>query len=168
MTKKAAVLIIIYNKSIIFIKRNKDLKIHPGEISFPGGTFDEKYDNSLLDTALRETNEEIGIKSDDIVILGEMDPFQTLVTNINVVPFIAKSKRENLEFYICPDEVEKILIVPIKHLLDNKFKVKVPLKFHGQLYYNTFYYYKNNLIWGATSRILDEFLKNKRILNQVL
>ncbi len=168
MIKKAAVLIFIYNKSILFIKRNKNLNIHPGEVSFPGGIFDDKYDDSFMDTALRETEEEIGVKPDNIVILGKMNHFQTLVTHIDVIPFIGKSKKEKLVFNICKEEVEKILIVPIEHLLNDKFKVKVPLRINGKVYYNTFYYYKNNLIWGATSRILDEFLKDKRILNHVL
>ena len=166
--KKAAVLIFIYNHSIIFIKRNRNLKIHPGEVSFPGGTFDHNFDTTLLDTALRETEEEIGIKKENIEVIGKMKEFETLVTHIKVTPFIAKSKKEKLNFKICRDEVEKIIIVPIKHLQDKRYKVVVPLKFKGKYFPNTFYYFNNNLIWGATSRILDDFLKDKKTLNQIL
>ncbi len=166
--KKAAVLIFIYNHSIVFIKRNKNLKIHPGEVSFPGGTFDQNFDTNLLDTALRETEEEIGIRKDEIEILGKMKEFETLVTHIKVTPFIGKSRKDKLNFKICRDEVEKTIIVPIKHLLDNRYKVVVPLKFKGKIFLNTFYYFNNNLIWGATSRILDNFLNDKKTLNQIL
>ena len=156
--KTAAVLILIYRDSIVFIKRNKNLKIHPGEISFPGGVY-EKRDKNLLNTALRETEEEIGIKAEEIEITGKMKPFETLVTQIRVIPFIGKSKKDELKFKINKKEVENILIVPVKHLRNEKNKVIVPIKFKDKMFLNTFYYYKNNLIWGATSRILDEFLK---------
>ena len=63
------------------------------------------------------------------------------------------------ELKINKREVEKIIFVPVEHLIDEKYKVKVPLKINSKKYLNTFYYYKNNLIWGATSRILDNFLK---------
>ncbi len=163
--KIAAVLILVYNRSIVFIKRNKKLKVHPGEISFPGGIFEPK-DKHLLNTALRETFEEIGIDPVCIKIIGKMKTFETLVTRIKVTPFIGISKEKKLNFFINKKEVEDILIIPILHLLDNKNKVIVPLKFNDKIYYNTFYYYNNNLIWGATSRILDEFLKDKNTLNQ--
>ena len=165
--KKAAVLILIYKNSIVFIKRNKNLKIHPGEISFPGGTFDKRFDKDLKDTAIRETYEEIGISPDEYKIIKKMHNFYTLITNIEVIPFVAKSNKKELNFKINNSEVEDILIIPIAHLIDARNKVVVPIKFNGKLMNNTFYYYKNNLIWGATSRILDEFLAKKETLNQL-
>ena len=158
--KKAAVLILIYQNSIVFIKRNKNLKIHPGEISFPGGTFDKKTDNNLTDTVKREVFEEIGVSAENYKIVKKLRDFHTLITNIQVTPFVAISKNNNLKFKKNETEVEDILLIPVAHLLNDKFKVSVPLKFNNEIYYNTFYYYKGNLIWGATSRILDEFLAN--------
>ncbi len=158
MEKLASVLILIYNNSILFTKRNKNLKIHPGEVSFPGGRFDPQLDKNLLDTALRETEEEIGVTRDKIEIIDRMKPFYTLITDIKVIPYIGKLKIAKFNFKLNENEVEKIIIIPIKHLLNPKFKVRVPLKFRGEILYNTFYYYKNYLIWGATSRILDVFL----------
>ncbi len=164
MKKVASVLIINFKGSIIFIKRNRNLKNHPGEISFPGGMFDFKKDKDLLDTALRETYEEVGIKKEDLEVIGRLKKFKTVITNIEVHPFVANLNKENYSFKLNSFEVEEILLIPIKELINPKNKVVVPIKLDGKIYPNTFYYYKNNLIWGATSRILDEFLKN---LNQL-
>ncbi len=156
---EAAVLLIIYNNKIIFIKRRADLKQHSGEVSFPGGKFDPEVDNSLMETAIREVEEEIGLCRDYYKILYELPVQQTVSTNFLVHTFVAKTIRDNIDFKINCAEVERIILIPVNHFFNEKRKVKVPLKFNNSVYLNTFYYFENYLIWGATSRILDTFLE---------
>ena len=165
MIQSAVLLLILKNNTILFIKRNRNLKFHSGEISFPGGKYDKSSDNSLIETAQRETFEEIGIKKDNYTILHELAPEKTVSTNFIVHTFIAKANIENLDFKLNHKEVEEIITIPVNHFLNSKYKVKVPLKLAGRLYFNTFYYFKNYLIWGATSRILDNFLNFYSINN---
>ena len=143
---------------MLFIKRNGNLSKHAGEVSFPGGKFDKNNDKTLLQTAKREVFEEIGIKENCYTITKKLPEEHTVATNFIVSPFIAKTKAP-LMFKINEREVEEIIMVPINHLKNKKFKIKVPLKINGKIFFNTFYYYKKHLIWGATSRILDNFLK---------
>jgi 8-oxo-dGTP pyrophosphatase MutT (NUDIX family) len=158
---KAAVLLPIYKKNILFIKRNRYLKKHPGEISFPGGKFDHNKDKTFIDTAIRETEEEIGIDRSNIKIIAKLPVERTVSTNFLVYSYVAKINSNN--FNINFNEVEKVILIPIKHLNNDKFKQVVPLKINGEIFYNTFYYYKNYLIWGATSRILDNFFRNIKL-----
>ena len=72
--------------SIIFIKRTQTVREHKGQISFPGGSC-EKEDGTLLDTALRESWEEIGLRAGDVAILGELDDEITTTSNYVVTPF---------------------------------------------------------------------------------
>ncbi len=154
----AAVMLILHNKNIIFIKRNKNLKQHSGEVSFPGGKFDETVDNNFLDTAIRETKEEIGLTNNCYNVVSELPPQHTVATNFLVHTFVAITTKKNISFNINKAEVEKVILIPIAHFFNNKIKAKVPLKLNNQLYFNNFYYFQNYLIWGATSRILDSFL----------
>ncbi len=156
----AAVLLLVIEKDkILFIKRNAHLSKHAGEVSFPGGKFDEKTDKNLLETAKREVLEEIGLSDSHYNVKGELSPEHTVSTNFLVHTYIAETLTIP-KFNINKKEVEKIILVPIKHLKNKRYHVKVPLKLNEKLYFNTFYYYKKHLIWGATSRILDNFLKN--------
>ncbi len=159
MIQSAVLLLILNNNDILFIKRNRNLKFHSGEISFPGGKFDESTDKSFVETAQRETFEEIGLTKDNYSILYELKPEKTVSTNFIVHTFIAKVISDNLNFKINKKEVEEIITIPINHFFNPKYKVKVPLKLEGKTYLNTFYYFRNYMIWGATSRILDNFLK---------
>ena len=88
----SAVLVPLYHKEgqyhLLFIKRTEKVKEHKGQISFPGGTREEA-DRTLLDTALRECAEEIGVCVEDIEVLGEMDDEATTTSNYIVSPFIA-------------------------------------------------------------------------------
>ncbi len=155
----AAVLLIVHNKHIIFIKRNKNLKKHSGEVSFPGGKFEKNIDESYLDTAIRETKEEIGLEKKYYKVLYELPVQVTVSTNFLVHTFVVETNVSKINFKINSAEVEEILLIPINHFFNKKIKVKVPLKIENKFFLNTFYYYKNYLIWGATSRILDSFLE---------
>ena len=116
----SAVLLPIYKKQgqyhILFIKRTETVKEHRGEISFPGGTREEE-DRTLLDTALRECDEEIGLRAEDIEVLGELDDEVTITSKYIVSTFVAAIPYP-YQFKVNKDEVEEIIEVPIPALLD--------------------------------------------------
>jgi 8-oxo-dGTP pyrophosphatase MutT (NUDIX family) len=88
----SAVLIPLYKKQgeyyILFIQRTDRVKDHKGQISFPGGAYEED-DDSLLQTALREATEEVGLASEDVEVLGELDDFRTIGSGYTISPFVA-------------------------------------------------------------------------------
>ena len=154
----AAVLLPIYYKQdqyyILFIKRTENVKTHRGEISFPGGTCEER-DATLLETALRECAEEIGLAADDIEILGELDDVASVKTNYAISPFAALIPWP-YQFRVDGNEVEEIIEVPVSALLDNGFSR--PEITNGETITKYFYPYQGKVIWGATARILSKFL----------
>ncbi len=156
--KPAAVLIpIIFDNSgpsVVFTKRAKKLKDHPGQISFPGGK-EERSDFSEIETVIRECREEIYLKSVDINILGRLPPHET-VTGYLISPFVA-SIRNYQKLKPQLSEVEEIFKVPLSFLL-NKENMRVQNRKcndHERRYYIIPYgpYY----IWGATARIIKTF-----------
>lgn len=153
--RPAAVLIAIIERksgwNMILTKRSPNLKHHPGQVAFPGGKVD-KTDKTALAAALRESNEEIGLASDSVTVLGELDAHET-VTGFTVSPFIGVIQGD---FTAVPEqgEVEEVFEVPLNFLLElNNISVQAR-SWHGRKreYYTVPYgpYY----IWGATARII--------------
>jgi len=155
--KFAAVMIAIHFTNscpnVILIKRTKLVKNHAGEISFPGGNF-IKADVEMLKTAIRETSEEIGIRVKKNQVIGHLKAERTLSSRYVIYPYVAilnyipKISDTNYE-------VEKILDAPLLNLLksreediehEKEFSIPRLPKFK----------YKNEVIWGATARILDQ------------
>jgi 8-oxo-dGTP pyrophosphatase MutT (NUDIX family) len=157
----AAVLIPLYEKAgehyLVVTKRTETVNYHRGQISFPGGVH-QVGDESLMDTALRESWEEIGLNPRDVEILGELDSMCTFTTNYVVSPFVAAIPYP-YEFRANPGEVEEIIEVPLAALLDrSNFREELqPLQ--GRLIPQYFYQYGDRVIWGATARILKQFLQ---------
>jgi len=165
---KAAVLFSIIpheNKpyELILIHRSNEGTRHRGEMSFPGGKFEPELDKTLKDTALRETEEEIGVPREDIRIIGCLDDFPT-ISKFIVTPFLGiiskdqKLKRDERE-------VQKILKVPIDffmnktNFIEQEFSVadeKYPV-----LYFNYFNEKNGQIytIWGATAFLITHFLE---------
>jgi len=116
----AAVLVPIYEKDgqhyILFIKRTEWVEKHKGEISFPGGAF-EDTDRTLLNTALRESAEEIGLAPDKVDILGELDDEVSARTNYIITPFLAFVPWP-YEFRADGRETEEIIEAPISSLMN--------------------------------------------------
>ncbi len=156
----SAVLIPIYENNntyhIVFIKRTETVKTHQGQISFPGGVR-EKEDNSLLDTALRESNEEIGLDIKDVEILGELDDEITTTSNFIVTPYVGIISWP-YEFVKNTDEVDEILNVPIPALLEKGCLRPDTEILNGQKVESCAYHYEGKVIWGATARILNKLL----------
>ena len=153
----AAVLVPIYEKDgqyhILFIKRTEWVEKHKGEISFPGGTY-EAQDKTLLDTALRESAEEINLKPDDVEVLGELDE-TSVKTNYIITPFLAAIPWP-YEFKVDGHETEAIIEAPISALL-GRGRSRQELE-DGETVTAYRYNYQGSVIWGATARILAEFL----------
>jgi 8-oxo-dGTP pyrophosphatase MutT (NUDIX family) len=157
--RSSAVMILLLNKMdvphILFTKRTDLVETHKGQISFPGGVADSS-DESLLHTALRETHEEIGINSDLIEPLGQLDDFYT-ITEFIVSPF-AGFVNSTFEYQINHSEVAEVLEVPLSlFLMNQNFEVK-KWEHKGTYYDVYFYYYGESVIWGATAFILNRFV----------
>lgn len=137
--------------NVILTKRAEHLKHHPGEISFPGGRF-ENIDHNLMKTATRETHEEIGILPENIEILGKL-PMQKTISGYLVTPFVGEIKKRPL-LKIDKNEVETAFEVPLEFTLDPKNHQKVQRQV-GEFTFS-FYeiHYQQYRIWGATARML--------------
>lgn len=138
------------------IKRSATMKIHAGQIGFPGGKQDQN-DATAQDTALRETSEEIGLNHDEVEILGELTPLYVSVSNFMIYPFVAWiDKRPMLS--INRHEVEKMLFFPlISYLSQPEIKYKSLQTVSGKLKVPGISF-EGEFIWGATAMILMEFL----------
>ena len=158
--KQAAVLLPIYHKNgkyyILFTKRTERVMTHKGQISFPGGTL-EQGDTTLLDTALRECDEEIGLTPDKVEILGELDDITTETTGYIISPFIGLIPYP-YQFKVNGEEIEEIIEVPISALLDRTCLHSENMVREGKIVNLYFYNYQGRVIWGATARILRQFL----------
>jgi 8-oxo-dGTP pyrophosphatase MutT (NUDIX family) len=156
----SAVLIPIYKKDgqyyIVFIKRTTTVKTHKGQISFPGGMRDT-LDKTLLDTALRESLEEIGLRKEDVQVLGELDDEVTTTSNFIVTPFVALIPWP-YRFTKNIGEVDDILEVPIPSLLDKDCLKPATEALNGKKVDSFAYHYRGAVIWGATARILNKLL----------
>jgi len=155
----AAVLVPIYEKDgqyhILFIKRTEWVEKHKGEISFPGGTY-EARDKTLLNTALRESAEEISLKPDDVEILGELDDVVSAKTNYLISPFLAFIPCP-YEFKVDGRETEEIIEAPLLELMDLGRSRQEPRGSNTITVYR--YNYQGRVIWGATARILAGLLE---------
>ena len=156
----SAVLIPIYYKQgeyhILFTKRTEKVKHHKGQISFPGGAYEEK-DGTLLNTALRECAEEIGLPAEAVEPLGELDDFLTISSSYIISPFVSVIPWP-YPLKVDPKEVEEIVEVPISALLDKSYLRRGTDTLEGQVITTYFYHYHEKVIWGATARILNQFL----------
>ena len=157
----SAVLVpLFYDKGslhILFTKRSSEVNFHKGQVCFPGGS-PEPHDLNLLQTALREAEEEIGLKAKDVEILGELDDNLTLTSGYIISPFVALVSHP-YPFKLDRKEVEEIFSVPLLALMGEA-------NFRQDYYPNEdksgpgyAYEYEGHIIWGATARILKQFIE---------
>jgi len=155
----AGVLLLHYQKAgadhILFTKRTSRVEHHKGEISFPGGARDPE-DGSILATALRETAEELGVRAPDVEVLGELDDISTLSSRFIISPFVGTIPH-SYGFRPSAIEIAEVLEVPVATLRDPAH-VRVDFPVRGGSYPTLAYLYGENVIWGATARILKQFL----------
>jgi 8-oxo-dGTP pyrophosphatase MutT (NUDIX family) len=158
--KPSSVLIPVYYSQgqhfIVFTKRTNLVQYHKGEISFPGGGHHEE-DGMLVNTALREAWEEIGLKPEDVEILGEMDDSITKWSPYIITPF-AGAIPSDYEFKLNEFETAEIIHIPVLALLETDCRKEGEETVSGKTCHTYFYSYQNHSITGATARILKQFL----------
>ena len=149
----ASILVVIYGEDpiILMTEKPKHLKLHAGEISFPGGKFDPN-DSDLLETALRETREEIGLRISKNQVTGQLEPVVTLNSGFTILPFV--SIVDEITSLSANSEVEKILHIPLKSFL--KTMADDPNPTHQRIQEMYTFEYQNKIIWGASARILKQ------------
>jgi len=150
----AGVLIPIFEKDgdicIVLTKRTDTVRIHKGEVSFPGGVYEEK-DGTTLETALRECGEEIGVQRKDIEIIGRIDDLYTLTgyvitPYVGIIPFPYPFKTN-------PQEVAYLIHLPFTFLKNTQPLIE-EAEYRGRLEKVPSLHYNGDRIWGATCRIL--------------
>lgn len=157
--KKAAVLALFYpNKNgetcLALTLRPNYSGTHSSQVSFPGGKR-EINDKNLEETALRETFEEIGIEPTEIETIREITEVYIPPSNFLVTPFIGIAKNK-LDF-IKNHEVEKMIEVPLKHLLDDSFlAIDTKKTFYAKNVEIPYFNFDNQMVWGATAMIISE------------
>ena len=154
-TIPAAVLVPIVNRpaglTLLLTQRDADLPDHPGQISFPGGRV-EPEDASLAYTALREATEEVGLSPDNVTILGELTPYET-VTGYRVTPLVGWIEPP-FELQPNPIEVEDVFEVPLAFLLD-RLNHQRHFRMLGDVRVEFWAIpYRERYIWGATAAML--------------
>lgn len=160
-TRRAAVLVPLFVRAgalwTVFTLRTDSVEHHRGQISFPGGA-EEPEDRSLFHTALRESEEELGIRAQDVLPLGRLSPIVT-VTHFYVEPFVAAIPQP-YAFEPQAAEIAEVVEAPIAALMRPEVLEKRP--FPGREEPVLFYHYETHVIWGATARILEELLESIR------
>lgn len=151
----ASILVVIYGKepTIVMTEKPKHLKLHAGEISFPGGKLDPN-DSDLLETALRETREEIGLRILKNQVIGQLEPVVTLNSGFTILPFV--SIVDEITSLSANSEVEKILHIPLNSFLKTMADDLNPTHKRIQEMYT--FEYQNKIIWGASARILRQIV----------
>jgi 8-oxo-dGTP pyrophosphatase MutT (NUDIX family) len=139
----------------VFTKRRGDLRRHAGEISFPGGRQDFP-DEDLRTTALRESDEEIGLSADDVELVGALPPTGTLVTGYKIHPFVGVI-RPGHEWVPQPREVEEVLELSLPDLVRGYESKRLVGK--GVPFKTPTYTVDGHLVWGATARIVRALLE---------
>jgi 8-oxo-dGTP pyrophosphatase MutT (NUDIX family) len=152
----AGVLVPLYMDSgrlhVVFTRRRDDMRRHPGEISFPGGRHDDT-DADLLATALREAEEEIGLAPAAVQVLGALQPTPTIATGYAIYPFVGLIE-PGLEWTMSAREVAEVLELTVGDLLTGYGRRRLLRR--GLPIRTDTYVVGEDLIWGATARILAD------------
>ncbi|MBN1926915.1 MAG: CoA pyrophosphatase [Prolixibacteraceae bacterium] len=157
--RKSAVLVAIFKKEnmlyFCLTRRSRKMKHHPGQISFPGGAC-EKTDASVIETALREMEEETGISPRNIDIIGKLSELYIPVSNFLIHPVVGFINNVK-GFKIDNNEVEELITIPVIEFLNEKNIASETIPtFIGNLE-TPCYKINGHVIWGATAMIIAEF-----------
>ena len=140
--------------SIEFKRRSDELARHSGEISFPGGRVDEG--EAARDAALREAHEELGIAADRVEMLGALPAALTVVSMYQISPWVGIVSGS--DFHPNPAEIAEVLVIPLDQLTSPENRREQRFIRGGGIFTNPAYDVGANTIWGATARILTDFL----------
>lgn len=159
--RRAAVLLPLYlseaGPHLVLTKRTELVPTHKGQISFPGGGFEEA-DGDLLTTALRETQEEIGLRPEDVEIVGTLDDTVTVTSRHVVRPFVGFVPHP-YPFRLDPFETERLIHLPVSALLRGAPFREETWEREGGAVTVLFYDHDGDTVWGLTARILKQFIE---------
>lgn len=168
--RKAGVMALFYPKMdnqtyLVLILRKTYKGVHSAQVGFPGGKYENADKNDLQETAIRETEEEIGVSRTEFDVLKTMSPIYIPPSNFMVYPFIGISTKP-LIFSKQDEEVEAIIEVKLSDFLSeiNSVTATVPTSFNVEVEVPAFKL-NNHMVWGATAMMLGEI---KDLLKQVL
>ncbi len=156
----AAVLVLfVYRESeprLVFTQKTEAVPHHKGQFSFPGGTV-ETFDASRVETALREAREEIGLDPRDVDVLGLFDDTPTGGSNFVITPVVGLCQTSPA---LTPDgrEIARVVEIPLGRLLDPTAFREESWEREGARHPVVFFSYGEDVVWGATGRILRDFL----------
>jgi 8-oxo-dGTP pyrophosphatase MutT (NUDIX family) len=143
---------------LVLTRRRADLRRHAGEISFPGGRRDGE-DPSLMDTALREAEEEIGLPRGQAKMIGELPATSTFATGYVIHPFVATIPA-GTAWTLSPREVDAVLELPVESLRAGRTTTELTRR--GITFRTDAYIVDEHLIWGATARIIEHLFERLR------
>lgn len=160
-TRSSAVLLLLFDRDgetyMVLTRRTETVGTHKGQISLPGG-MREASDESLLHTALRETHEELGISPHLVDVILQLPDVDTVVSNFTITPFVARLSAPP-SYMAAVDEVAEVLEVPMSVLLNpDVYREEEWPEASVRRYV---FRYGDHVIWGATARILREFIDLK-------
>ena len=157
--RPSAVLVGLFESSngveAILTRRSQNLTNHRGEISFPGGRLDAG--ESVLQAALRETQEEIGLNPEDVEVVGELNSMATVVSNSHIVPIVGRY-RTPPKLHAVNSEVDRVFSVPLSELVRTDTYSQEHWIFDDREFQINFFYLDDETIWGATARILFQVM----------
>jgi 8-oxo-dGTP pyrophosphatase MutT (NUDIX family) len=159
--RTSAVMVVLYPENdqllMILIKRPDYQGVHSGQVSFPGGKFEEE-DVEFVRTAIRETHEEIGINPNEIEVIGALSRIYIPPSNFLVYPFVGYCQQP--PSFIIDKEVDRVITIPVEILLDDRIIQQGKFLAGGNLHFQVsapYFELDNERVWGATACILSEF-----------
>jgi 8-oxo-dGTP pyrophosphatase MutT (NUDIX family) len=153
--KPAAILLPIIEReepSILLTKRSDNMPTHAGQISFPGGRV-HAGDSSLVETALRELEEETGIDRKFVTVAGFLDPYETVNSGFMILPVVG-FVREDFVLHVNANEVAEIFEAPLAYLCDPKNRSRMSVERQGVMREFHTIPFAGHTIWGATAEII--------------
>lgn len=158
--RPSAVLVPLYERDgeawVVLTRRSRRLRAHAGEVSFPGGRF-EDGDADLVATALRESNEEIGLDPDVVTVVGELDHLATITSGSFIVPWVGIVP-ERPDLKPCSAEVDAVIEVPLSELMAPDVFREERWPLGGSLRPIVFFDLVGDTVWGATAAMLRQLL----------
>ncbi|MBM6620055.1 CoA pyrophosphatase [Micrococcaceae bacterium RIT802] len=142
---------------LLFVERAATLRQHAGQIAFPGGTIDAT-DASPVAAALREAEEETGLDSDGVEVLGELPAAELPVTNFVVTPVIGWWDRPSEVFAVDPGESASVFRAPVADLVDPANRFRVEISRDGRTHHSPAFDIDGHVIWGFTGIVLARLL----------
>ncbi|MEP2024951.1 MAG: CoA pyrophosphatase [Reichenbachiella sp.] len=158
--RQSAVMVLLYHEEgrikFPLIVRPQYPGVHSGQIALPGGKFEEE-DQNLIQTALRETHEEVGVSMHQVEVVGQLSELYVPPSNFNILPVIGLLS-EVPQFILEEKEVEELVIADINVLNDKTKRKQKQMTFYSGINVDVPYFdIEDRVVWGATAMILNEF-----------